>query len=277
VTAPSVFHTGRRDRVLRPRDGTATFHWLIETGAIKPGQHMLHCPAGRVPIEVEAMDGDGVRVWMGTPLYPWEPSPIAGASLMGLLGGSQGCAIWRFRSAARKERLRGPLQARRLSALPASMGRPRLRGGRHQIGGFYVFTGMRRSQKRDRALLRSRVRHPRGTRPPDRRAGRSPVPRAPRRDLTRGGGWPGARSRRAGTRWGKPGRVDLEVAGAAGKVESVRVGGMAVTVLEGLSSRSDDSRPLGPPEHSPSQPSGVPRNEAPPRQCPAPGSSAARF
>ena len=36
-----------------------------------------------------------------------------------------------------------------------------------------------------------------------------------------------------GDAMGKPGRLDLEVAGAAGKVDSVRVGGAAVTVLEG--------------------------------------------
>jgi len=36
-----------------------------------------------------------------------------------------------------------------------------------------------------------------------------------------------------GDAMGKPGRVELEVRGAGGTIESVRVGGQAITVLDG--------------------------------------------
>jgi len=212
----------------------ATFHWLVETGAIQPGQHMLHCPAGRVPIEVEAMDGSGVRVWMGTPLYPWEPSPIAGASLMGLLGGSQAMRDSALPLERAGKNVYVALSRRAdLSALQPRWDDLVLEGGRYGIGGFYVFT---RDAAEAGSVTQGRYFAPAFGIREDPATGSASGPLAEylarHGVLALGGGMVRARAEQ-GDAMGKPGRLDLEVAGAAGKVESVRVGGSAVTVIEG--------------------------------------------
>jgi predicted PhzF superfamily epimerase YddE/YHI9 len=51
-------------------------------------------------------------------------------------------------------------------------------------------------------------------------------------ELPAAGGTVRARAEQ-GDAMGKPGRAELEVTGAPGKIERVRIGGKAVTVLEG--------------------------------------------
>jgi len=216
----------------------ATFHWLVESGALAaPARHVLDCPAGRVEIDLELADSGITRVWMATPRYPWEPSPIAGATLLGLLGGSQS-----MRDQALPIERSGPhlyvamskradlwSLAPRWDALAAE-------GERFGVRGFYVFTrdvlepgsvshgryfvpamGIREDPVTGSAsgpLAEYLVRH-----------GVLAIPPA-------GGGAARGRAEQ-GDAMGKPGRVDLEVSGAGGAVESVRVGGQAITVLDG--------------------------------------------
>lgn len=212
----------------------ATFHWLVETGAVKPGQHMLHCPAGRVPIEIEAMDGGGVRVWMGTPLYPWEPSPIAGATLTGLLGGSQAMRDSALPLERAGKNVYVALSKRSdLTALQPRWDDLVAEGGRHGIGGFYVFT---RDAAEPGSVTQGRYFAPAFGIREDPVTGSASGPLAEylaRHGVITLGNGPVRVRAEQGDAMGKPGRVDLEVAGAAGKVDSVRVGGAAVTVLEG--------------------------------------------
>src|SRR5215510_13549525 len=55
----------------------ATLHLLAERGVLPvPSRPTVICPAGRLPVELEAHEG-GTRVWVDTPLPPFEPSPLA--------------------------------------------------------------------------------------------------------------------------------------------------------------------------------------------------------
>lgn len=214
----------------------ASFHWLAETGALAvPGVYQLDCPAGRLEIELEP-DERGARVWMVTPRHPWEPSPIAGASLMGLLGGSQAMRdsalplerAGRHLYVAISKRTDLWSLAPRWDALTAE-------GERHGIRGFYVFT---RDAAEPGSISHGRYFAPSFGVREDPVTGSASGPLA--EYLARHGvlALPpegGAVRSRAeqGDVMGKPGRVELEVRGAGGKIEAVRVGGGAVTVLEG--------------------------------------------
>jgi PhzF family phenazine biosynthesis protein len=214
----------------------ASFHWLAESGALAvPGTYALDCPAGRLEIELEREDG-GVRVWMATPRHPWEASPIAGASLMGLLGGSQAMRD----SALPLERAGRHLYIALSKRVDLWNLVPRwdaltTEGERHGIRGFYAFT-------RDIADVGS-VSHGRYFAPsfgvredPVTGSASGPLAEYLARHgvipLPANGGTARARAEQ-GDAMGKPGRVELEVRGSAGSVDGVRVGGAAVTVLEG--------------------------------------------
>lgn len=215
----------------------ASFHWLAETGVLAaPGTYRLDCSAGPLEIGLERADEGGCRVWMATPRHPWEPSPIAGASLMGLLGGSQGMRD----SALPLERAGRHLYVAISKRVDLWNLVPRwdaltTEGERHGVRGFYVFT-------RDVADAGS-VSHGRYFAPsfgvredPVTGSASGPLAEYLARHgviaLPPDGGTVRARAEQ-GDAIGKPGRVELEVRGAAGAVEGVRVGGTAVTVLEG--------------------------------------------
>ena len=214
----------------------ATYHWLVETGAIAPGNHMLDTPAGRVPIQVEAMDGGGVRVWMSTPLYPWEPAPVAGATLMGLLGGSQAMRDAALPLERAGKNVYVALTKRAdLTSLQPRWDDLETEGKRHGIGGFYVFT---RDAAEPGSVTQGRYFAPAFGIREDPVTGSASGPLAEYLArhavlaLPPGGGTVRVRAEQ-GDAMGKPGRLDFEVAGSPGKVESVRIGGTAVTVLEG--------------------------------------------
>jgi PhzF family phenazine biosynthesis protein len=214
----------------------ATFHWLTETGVVAPGRYVVDCPAGRVPIEVETADGGSVRVWMNTPLYPWEPSPVAGATLMGLLGGSQAMRDSALPLERSGKNVYVALSRRAdLASLVPRWDALVSEGERHGIGGFYVFT---RDAAEPGNVTQGRYFAPAFGIREDPVTGSASGPLAEylaRHSvlaLPADGGAVRVRAEQ-GDAMGKPGRLDLEVTGAPGRVESVRVGGLAVTVLEG--------------------------------------------
>jgi PhzF family phenazine biosynthesis protein len=214
----------------------ASFHWLAESGALAvPGTYRLDCPAGRLEIELEPEEG-GPRVWMATPRHPWEPSPIAGASLMGLLGGSQTMRDSALPLERAGRHLYVAISKRSdLWSLAPRWDALTTEGERHGIRGYYAFTrdaaepgsisqgryfapslGVREDPVTGSAsgpLAEYLARHGVLALPPD---GGSVRSRAEQGDVM-----------------GKPGRVELEVRGSAGTVDGVRVGGTAVTVFEG--------------------------------------------
>jgi PhzF family phenazine biosynthesis protein len=215
----------------------ASFHWLAETGALAvPGTYVLDCPAGRLEIGLEAEESGGCRVWMATPRHPWESSPIAGASLMGLLGGSQTMRDSALPLERAGRHLYVAISKRtdlwslmpRWDALTAE-------GDRHGVRGFYVFT---RDVAEPGSVSHGRYFAPSFGVREDPVTGSASGPLA--EYLARHGVIPlppegGTARARAeqGDAMGKPGRVELEVRGAGGTVEDVRVGGTAITVLEG--------------------------------------------
>ena len=214
----------------------ASFHWLAETGSLAvPGTYRLDCPAGRLEIELEPEES-GCRVWMATPRHPWEPSPIAGASLMGLLGGSQGMRDSALPLERAGRHLYIAISKRtdlwslvpRWDALSAE-------GERHGVRGFYAFT---RDVADPGSITHGRYFAPSfGVREdPVTGSASGPLAEYLARHgviaLPPEGGTARARAEQ-GDAMGKPGRVELEVRGSAGNVEGVRVGGAAVTVLEG--------------------------------------------
>ncbi|MGH7681012.1 MAG: PhzF family phenazine biosynthesis protein [Candidatus Eiseniibacteriota bacterium] len=215
----------------------ATFHWLAETGAVPvPGRLTMECPAGRLEIEL-ARDGDRCQVWMSTPRYPYQPNPIAEATLLGLLGGSPGMRDRELPIEHSGHHLLIPLKRRAdLWALNPQLEALTAEGERHGVRGYYAFT---REASDEGSTTQGRYFAPSlGVR-------EDPVTGSASGILAEylaihgvlqfpAGGGPARGRAEQGDVIGKPGRAELEVSGGNGAVKGVRVGGVAVTVLDGL-------------------------------------------
>lgn len=215
----------------------ATFHWLAETGALAvPGQYTLDCPAGKLEIELESEAGGGCRVWMATPRHPFEPSPIAGATLFGLLGGTLGMRDQELPIERAGRHLYVPVKRRSdLWSITPQWEALTAEGERHAVRGFYVFT-------RD-VIEPGSVAHGRYFAPsfgvredPVTGSATGPLAEYLARQgvlaLPAGGGTVRGRVEQ-GDAMGKPGRPEIEVKGTPEQITDVRVGGVAVTVIEG--------------------------------------------
>ena len=215
----------------------ASFHWLAETGALAvPGRHTLDCPAGRLEIELEPEAGGGCRVWMETPRHAFEPGPIAGATLLGLLGGTLAMRDPDLPVERAGRHLYVPLKRRAdLWSLTPQWDALTAEGERHEVRGFYVFT-------RD-VIEPGSVSHGRYFAPsfgvredPVTGSASGPLAEYLARKgvlpLPSGGGTVRGRAEQ-GDVMGKPGRPELEVTGTPERISGVRVGGVAVTVLDG--------------------------------------------
>lgn len=215
----------------------ASFHWLVESGALAaPASHVLDCPAGRVDIDLELTEDGITRVWMATPRYPWEPSPIAGATLLGLLGGSQSMRDQPLPIERSGHHLYVAIGKRAdLWSLAPRWDALAQEGERFGVRGYYVFT-------RD-VLEPGSVTHGRYFAPalgvredPVTGSASGPLAEYLARHsvlaLPPEGGAVRGRAEQ-GDAMGKPGRVELEVRGTTGAIEAVRVGGQAITVLDG--------------------------------------------
>jgi len=214
----------------------ATFHWLAEQKRLAvPGRYRLECPGGSLEIELERTD-DGVRVWMETPQFPFEDSPIPLKELVALLGGTWGVLDATLPVAQAGYRILVPVKRRAdlWALLPRwDLLTPAIEA--HGVRSVYVFT-------RD-ALDPGSIAHGRYFAPgfgikEDPVTGSATgvfagyLARNGVLSLPSAGGTVRARVEQ-GDVMGKPGRLDIEVTGSPTQVERARVGGFAVTILEG--------------------------------------------
>jgi len=214
----------------------ATFHWLVEQKRLAaPGRYQLECPGGRLEIELEPSD-DGVRIWMETPQFPFEDSPIPLKELVALLGGTWGVLDATLPVVRAGSRILVPVKRR--ADLWALVPRwellmPAIEP--HGVKSLYVFT-------RD-ALESGSIAHGRYFAPgvgikEDPVTGSATgvfagyLARHGVLSLPSSGGVVRARVEQ-GDVMGKAGRLDIEVTGSPTNIERARVGGFAVTILEG--------------------------------------------
>jgi PhzF family phenazine biosynthesis protein len=204
----------------------ATFHRLAELGALPmPGRPFLRCAAGRLAVELEPTDG-GTRVWITTPTPAFVPSPLPAAQVLALLGGDErmldrelpirraGTKL--FIPLARRNDLWG--LAPRHEALAAA-------GREHGVLGYYVFT---RDTLEAKSITHARFFAPAVGIREDPVTGAASGPLAVylvEHGLLR---VPGRARVEQGDAMGRSGRVELEVS-----AHGARIGGVAVTVLEG--------------------------------------------
>jgi PhzF family phenazine biosynthesis protein len=211
----------------------ATFHLLAERGMLAgPGTYTLECPVGTLDVELE----QGGRVWISTPRLPWEESPVPLEKVMALVGGTVEMVDRSLPVLRNGHRLMIPMLRRedvwalapRGGAIDAAL-RP------HGLSGIYVFT---RDTREAGSVAHSRYFVPGAGIPEDPVTGSAggPLGRYLAMQgvlaLPAAGGTVRARIEQ-GDAIGKPGRVELEVSGRTGQPETVRIGGVAVTVLEG--------------------------------------------
>ncbi|QSQ25000.1 PhzF family phenazine biosynthesis protein [Pyxidicoccus parkwayensis] len=215
----------------------ATLHLMAERGMLKaPGTYRLECAMGTLDVELELVEPRGARAWIVSPVLPWKESPVPLETVMRLLGGTVEMVDTSLPVLRTGYRLVVPMLRREdvwnlsphARAL-AELLRP------HGLNGVYVFT---RETKDASSMAHSRYF------PPVIGVVEDPVTGAAAGPLgmylaTRGvlalpeeGGKARARIEQ-GDAMGKPGRIDVEVTGKAGAPERARIGGVAVTVLEG--------------------------------------------
>lgn len=212
----------------------ATIHQLAETGAIRaPGRVEIQCATGPLHVEID----DSRIVWIDAGPVEWWPTRIEDADLMSRLGGDAsmlepGLLVMRSGSkifvplARRQDLWRLTPDWDRLSELNFTLG----------VMGVYAFT---RDVVEPGNVSQGRFFAPAVGIREDPVTGSASVPLAhylARFGIIRlpeGGGTVRARAEQ-GDAMGKAGRVELEVTGAPGKIRNVRIGGRAVTVMEGL-------------------------------------------
>ena len=210
-----------------------SIHYLVETGAIRaPGRIEVQCGAGPLGIEID----DARTVWIDAGPVEWWPARIDDADLLSRLGGDAsmlepGLLVMRSGSkifvplARRHDLWRLSPDWDRLSELNFTLG----------VMGVYAFT---RDVVEPGNVSQGRFFAPAVGIREDPVTGSASVPLAHYLarfgiiKLPAGGGTVRARAEQ-GDAMGKPGRVELEVTGAPGKVERARIGGRAVTVMEG--------------------------------------------
>ncbi|MFY1832224.1 PhzF family phenazine biosynthesis protein [Myxococcus fulvus] len=215
----------------------ATFHLLAERGLLpRSGATRLECAAGVLDVELEALESGGSRAWIVTPKSPWLESPIPLAQVLSLVGGTVEMVDTSLPVRRNAHRLMVPFRRRedvwalapRSGAL-AELLRP------HGLSGVYVFT---RETREAGSVAHSRYFVPGLGVPEDPATGSAAGPLGVYLsmhgvlELPATGGTVRARIEQ-GDAIGKPGRIEVEVTGRAGHPEQARIGGVAVTVLEG--------------------------------------------
>ena len=214
----------------------ATFHLLVELGELEtPGRYPLETKAGRLEVELEGDDG-APRVWIATPRQPWTESPIPIADLLPLLGGEPGVLDPRLPVQRSGSKLYVPIARRDdLWALSPLWDELIEAGEPHGVLGVLAFT--REAAERGH-VVQSRFFAPAMGVREDPVTGSANGPLGEYLALhgvlalPAEGGTTRARAEQ-GDAMGKPGRADLEVSGAPGRIERCRVGGVAVTVMSG--------------------------------------------
>jgi PhzF family phenazine biosynthesis protein len=215
----------------------ATFHLLAEIGRLPvPGRYRLDTAVGRLEVEMERIEGRS-RVWIATPREPWVESPIPIDELMKLLGGEASSIDPELPVRRSGHKLYVPLARRDdLWALSPRWDDLAEAGNARDIQGFLVFT---REAAEPGHVVQSRFFAPAMGVREDPVTGSANGPLGEYLALNgvlalpEGGGAVRARVEQ-GDAMGKPGRADLEVSGAPGRIERCRVGGVAVTVMDGM-------------------------------------------
>jgi len=214
----------------------ATFHRLVETGALRaPGRYRLDTEAGMVDVELER-EGPSCRVWMATPRHEWESSPFEATELMLLLGGSVDMLDRDLPVECSGAKLFVPLARRSdLAALTPRWDELARQGMARHVRGYYVFT--REAADPDH-ITQGRYFAPAVGVREDPATGSASGPLAEYLalhgvlSLPATGGEARAWAEQ-GDAMGKPGRLLLEVSGTPERIERARVGGTAVTVMDG--------------------------------------------
>ncbi len=215
----------------------ASFHLLSERGLLgRSGPCRLECLAGAYDVELEAVDASHSRVWITTPQYPWSPSPLPLERLMPLLGGTVEMVDRSLPVLACGPKLFVPLARRADVQALAPLGEALVAATQpHGFQGVFVFTR--------ETLEAANVTHSRFFAPAvgileDPVTGSahgllaSYLVNQGLLRLPEAGGTVRARAEQ-GDAVGKPGRVELEVTGRPGAIAQARIGGVAVTVIEG--------------------------------------------
>ena len=214
----------------------ATFHRLAETGVLAvPGRYRLETAAGRLEVELETEER-GCRVWIETPRYPWQECPIEQQELARLLGGAPRMLDPELPVQRSGPKVFVPLGRRDdLWSLSPRWDDLAAAGLAHEVHGFYAFT---RDAAEPGHIVQGRFFAPAMGIREDPATGAANGPLAEylaahgALALPPAGGTVRARVEQ-GDAMGKPGRVDIEVTGAPGKIARARVGGVAVTVMDG--------------------------------------------
>jgi len=215
----------------------AAFHLLAETGRIQaPGRYVFDCPGGRLEVELEPI-GDHHRVWIATPRAPWEQSPISLDALMTMLGGTRAMLAARLPVMRTGPKLLVPMASRQdLWSLAPRWNDLEAKGLAHGIKGFYAFA---LEAEEPSHVAQGRFFAPAMGVREDPVTGSANGPFAEYLALQGvlklpvAGGTVRARVEQ-GHAMGKPGQVELEVSGRPGAVDRVRVGGVGVTVMQGM-------------------------------------------
>jgi trans-2,3-dihydro-3-hydroxyanthranilate isomerase len=214
----------------------ATFHRLAEAGSLGvPGRYQLETEAGRLEVELEAANGS-CRVWIVTPRDPWTESPIEGTELLRLMGGSEAMLDRDLPVRRSGSKVFLPIASRSdLWALSPRWDDLADAGLSHDVRGFLAFT---RDAAEPGHVVQGRFFAPASGVREDPVTGAAMGPLAEYLALQgvialpAPGGTARARAEQ-GDAMGKPGRVELEVSGAPGRVDRARIGGLAVTVMDG--------------------------------------------
>jgi PhzF family phenazine biosynthesis protein len=173
---------------------------------------------------------------MATPRYPFQQNPIPEATLLGLLGGSAAMRDRELPIEQAGQHLYVPLKRRAdLWALTPQWDALTAEGERHGVRGVYAFT---RDVVEEGSTTHGRYFAPSLGVREDPVTGSASGPLA--EFLARHGvlafppdGGPARGRAEQGDAMGKPGHAELEVTGGRNGVQGVRVGGVAVTVLDG--------------------------------------------
>jgi len=212
----------------------ATFHYLAETGAISgPARIDVKCAVGPLHIEID----DARTVWIGAGAVEWWPTRIEDADLLSRLGGDVSMLEPNLLVMRSGSKIFVPL-ARRHDLWRLSPDWDRLSELNFTLGvmGVYAFT---KDVVEPGSVSHGRFFAPAVGIREDPVTGSASVPLAHYLarfgiiKLPAEGGTVRARAEQ-GDAMGKAGRVELEVTGVPEKIKSVRIGGRAVTVMEGF-------------------------------------------
>jgi PhzF family phenazine biosynthesis protein len=210
----------------------ATLHLLAERKLLEvPSRPTLVCKAGRLAVTLEATPS-GTRAWIQTPLHPFQPSPIAPEQLVALLGGDPRILDPSLPILRAGPKLYVPVTRRndiwslapRYHALEAA-------GRERDLHGFYIFT---RDVLEAGSAVHARFFAPAMGVREDPVTGSASGPVGAYLAAHGVAAAPVRLRAEQGDAMGKPGRVDIDVVGQGRAVESVRIGGLAVTVLDGV-------------------------------------------